>query len=152
VSGVPGKSAAMSRAEAQPTRARSEAMGILSKIFGDSAPDKLPVSLTDANFDEEVLKSDIPVVVDFWGPGCAPCAKLEPILMKLAGKYDGRVKVCEAAIPQNIKAAQKFSVRGTPTLLYFRPRGRLVERVVGFRGRVYHEEIIDTELLDEPAG
>lgn len=126
-------------------------MGFLDKIFGESIPDKQPLRLTDANFDQEVMRSEIPVVVDFWGPSCAPCAKLEPIIMKLAGKYDGRVKVCEASVPDNIRAAQKLQVRGTPTVLFFGPRGVLKERVVGFRGRAYHEEIIDTELLGQPA-
>lgn len=122
-------------------------MGLLSKIFGESIPDKQPVHVTDANFDEEVLRSEIPVVVDFWGQNCAPCAKLEPVMMKLAGKYDGQVKVCEAPVRETVRAAQRYNIRGTPTVLFFGPRGQLVERVVGFRGRVYHEEIIDSDLL-----
>lgn len=126
-------------------------MGLLSKIFGDSIPDRPPVHVTDANFDEEVLRSSIPVVIDFWGDNCAPCAKLEPVMLKLAGKYEGRVKVCEASVRETLKAAQRYNVRGTPTVLFFRPRGQLVERVVGFRGRVYHEEIIDSELLGDAA-
>ncbi len=125
-------------------------MGFFSKIFGESIPDKQPVHLTDANFDEEVRNSDIPVVVDFWGDGCAPCAKLEPVMLKLAGKYDGEVKVCEAYVKDNIRAAQSFQIRSTPSLLFFRPRGRLAERVVGFHGRMYLEEVIDVALLDKP--
>lgn len=126
-------------------------MGLLNKIFGESVPDKQPVHVTDQNFDDEVMRSDIPVVVDFWGQGCAPCTKLEPVMMKLAGKYDGKVKVCEAPVAETIRGAQRFNVRGTPTVLFFKPRGQLVERVVGFRGRVYHEEIIDTDLLGLPS-
>lgn len=125
-------------------------MGFFSKIFGERVPDKQPVHLTDENFEQEVLRSEIPVVVDFWGDGCAPCSRLEPIIMKLAGKYDGEVKICEAHVKHNLRFARQFNVRSTPTVLYLRPRGRLAERVAGFRGRLYHEEIIDTELLDKP--
>lgn len=126
-------------------------MGILSKIFGPSIPERQPISLTDENFEEEVMRSEIPVVVDFWNDGCPPCAKLEPVMMKLAGQFEGRVKVCEAYARKNIRAAQQFKLRSTPTVLYFRPRGRLAGRVTGFRGRLYHEEVIRTDLLDEPA-
>lgn len=121
-------------------------MGWLGKLIGVQEK-KPPVHLTDEVFEAEVLRSDVPVVVDFWGEQCPPCKQLEPVMMALAATYEGRVKVCEAAVRQNIKAAQRFGVRGTPTVLYFRPGGQLVERTVGFRGSRYHEEVIDTELL-----
>lgn len=120
-------------------------MSIFSKLFSGS-PKKQPTHVDDTNFDDEVLKSDVPVLVDVWNDGCAPCKQLEPIMMSLAGEYDGRVKVCELHIRTGMKVAQRYQVRGTPTVLYFRD-GRLVERVVGFRGSLYHREIIDNELL-----
>lgn len=127
-------------------------MGFLKKLFGDSIPDKQPVHLTDENFNAEVLDSEIPVIVDFWGPGCPPCKQLEPVIMKLAGKYDGRVKVCEANTRETIAAAQRYNIRATPSVLYFAPGGRLVTQVRGFRGRLYHEEILQVEFPEAVAG
>ncbi len=121
-------------------------MGLLSKLFG-KREEKPPFHLTDENWQKEVLESELPVVVDFWGPNCAPCDQLAPIMMQLAAKYDGRVKICEAKIGDNRRSAGKHRIMGTPTVLYFRPRGKLVERVVGFRGWLYHDEIITTDLL-----
>ena len=123
-------------------------MGIFSKIFGDSAPKKQPVSLTDANFHQEVLKSDIPVLVDVWSDGCPPCKQLEPIVMRLAGKYDGKVKVCELHPSRGPKMLRKLNIRGTPTVLYYR-KGVLVERIVGFKGSLYHEDIIQHLLQQD---
>lgn len=122
-------------------------MGILKKIFGEPIPEKLPTTVTDANFDEIVMQSEIPVVVDIWGQGCPPCKRLEPIMMKLAGKYEDDVLVCEMNAAQNPRTTVRFNVRSTPTLLYFRAHGHLIERVNGFRGRLYHEEVINTDLL-----
>ncbi len=124
-------------------------MGLLSKIFGESIPDKQPVHLTEENFLEEVMKSDVPVIVDFWGPGCPPCKKLEPVMMKLAGKYDGKVKVCEANARENMTAGRKYNIRSTPSVLYFAPGGKLITRVVGFKGRLYHEQILAVEFAEE---
>jgi thioredoxin 1 len=122
-------------------------MGILEKIFGKPIKEQLPISLNDDNFDDVVMMSEMPVVVDVWGERCAPCKKLEPIMMKLAGEYDEQVKVCELNASKNPQTAVRLKVRSTPTVLYYRPKGHLVERVHGFRGRLYHEEIIETELL-----
>ena len=126
-------------------------MGLLNRIFGDSVPDKQPMHLTDENFTEEVLRSKVPVIVDFWGPGCPPCKKLEPVMMKLAGKYDGHIKVCEANTRETLQAAQQFKIRATPSVLYFAPGGRLVTQVRGFKGRLYHEEILEVEFPDAVA-
>jgi thioredoxin-like negative regulator of GroEL len=125
-------------------------MGFLGKLFGTKT--KLqPVHLDDKNFHDEVMKSDLPVVVDVWGSNCAPCRQLEPVMMELAGVYEGRVKVCELLADDNPKSTVRFRVMGTPTVLYFKPGGRLVERVSGYRGWLYHQEIIENELLAEAA-
>lgn len=122
-------------------------MGILENIFGKPIREKTPISINDANFDEVVMRSEIPVIVDIWGESCPPCKKLEPIIMKLAGKYDGQVKVCELNAAANPRTMMRLKVRSTPTVLYYRAKGHLVERTTGFRGRLYHEEIIESDLL-----
>jgi len=122
-------------------------MGFLSKLFGPREPKLMPVSIDDDNFESEVLRSDLPVMIDVWGPGCAPCKQLEPIVVRLTNDYRGRVKVAELNAENAPRTLQRLGVRGTPTVLYFRGR-REVERVVGFRGEPYHREIIETELLD----
>jgi thioredoxin 1 len=127
-------------------------MSLLHKIFGAPTPKKPPVHVTDATFQELVLDSDIPVVVDFWGEGCPPCKRLEPVVMQLAGAFEGQVRVCEAPIRETLGAAQALGIRSTPTVIYFMPGGKVVERVIGFRGWAYHEEIVRTDLLGEDRG
>ncbi|MFW5877165.1 MAG: thioredoxin family protein [Myxococcota bacterium] len=108
----------------------------------------MPVSINDENFDEEVVQSELPVVLDVWSSTCAPCKKLEPIIMDLARAYDGRVKVCEMGVENGLRSASRLGVRGTPTVLYMRG-GKEVERIVGFRGSLYHEQTIE-ELFGVP--
>ncbi len=125
-------------------------MGFLSSFFGPKAPPVMPVHIDDRNFATEVLRSEIPVVLDIWGPGCGPCQMLEPVIIGLASKYQGRVKVAELNAAESGKAAARLGVMGTPTVLFFKGR-REVERIVGFAGERYLREIIDTELLGEVA-
>lgn len=121
-------------------------MGLLDKIFGSKAPEAMPVHVDDANFEQEVYRSELPVLLDLWGPNCAPCKQLESIIVRLARDYDGRIKVCEVNTAQSPRVAQRLGVRGTPTVIYFDGRTE-VTRVVGFRGQLYHQEIIETDLL-----
>lgn len=113
------------------------------------APKKVvqPVALTDQNFTQEVLQSKLPVLVDVWSDGCAPCMQLEPIIMDLAARYDGKVKVAELHTSRAPRTLARLGVRGTPTVLYFK-NGRELERVVGFRGSLYHRDYIEHELLE----
>lgn len=124
-------------------------MGLFKKIFGGGTPKKQPLRITDANFTDEVIRSTEPVIVDVWSENCASCVKFEPILMQLAGKFDGQIKVCEMKAEDAIKACRRLKIMGTPTVLYFAPKGIEVERVVGFRNWLYHKEIAETELLKE---
>jgi thioredoxin 1 len=77
------------------------------------------VEVGDANFDQEVLSSGLPTLVDFWGPGCGPCRALEPILEQLADAYAGRVKVAKVNVDSNFQTAVRFGVKSLPTLLLF---------------------------------
>ena len=123
-------------------------MGFWTKLLG-LEPQKLPVHIDDDNFEREILGSKVPVVLDAWGPGCMPCKHLEPIIISLNERYGDRVKVAELNVAAAPRAASRLRVRGTPTVIYFRGR-REVERVVGLRGELYHRQIIEEDLLDEP--
>lgn len=116
-------------------------MGFFSKLLG-LTPEKNPVHVEDATFQEEVIRSDVPVILDVWGPNCRPCKQLEPIIKSLAATYDGRVKVCEMNTHLGPRAAMNLKVKSTPTVIYFK-RGREVERVVGLRNSLYHEQVVE---------
>lgn len=122
-------------------------MGWLEKLLAGK-PKVMPVSVNDRNFQEEVLRSELPVLLDVWGPGCMPCKRLEPIIIELATRYQGQVKVAELNAQAAPETAARLGVRGTPTVIYFRKQGQEVDRVVGFRGSPYHEEVIEQELLE----
>jgi thioredoxin 1 len=121
-------------------------MGLLSRLFGPGTPKVMPVHVDDATFVAEVARSDVPVVLDVWSPGCGPCRMMEPIVVSLAGKYQGRVKVAELNAAESGATAARLGVMGTPTILFFKGR-REVDRVVGFVGERYLADVVDTELL-----
>ncbi len=89
-----------------------------------------PVDVTDDTFDADVLKADVPVLVDFWADWCAPCKMIAPIVEDLAEEYDGRVKFAKLDVDSNPKTAMSYGVRGIPTLLIFKG-GTPVNQVVG---------------------
>ncbi len=89
-----------------------------------------PVTLTDDNFQTEVLHSDRPVLVDFWAEWCGPCKMIAPIVEELAKEYDGTLKVGKVDVDANQKVSMQFGIRSIPTLLIFKG-GRVVEQVIG---------------------
>lgn len=89
-----------------------------------------PVTLTDDNFQEEVLQSDKPVLVDFWAEWCGPCRMVAPIVEELAQEYNGALKVGKVDVDANQKVSMQFGIRSIPTLLIFKG-GRVVEQVIG---------------------
>jgi thioredoxin 1 len=115
-------------------------MSLLKKLFG-LTPKQPPLSLSDANFEREVLRSELPVLIDVWGPGCAPCKQLEPIIMDLTVELAGRVKVCELNAQNAPRTLQRLGVQATPTVLYFQA-GQELERVTGFRSSLFHKQTI----------
>ena len=120
-------------------------MGWLKKIFG--IKDKvMPTSINDSNFKKEVIQSDLPVLLDVWTPNCPHCDRLAPIVVNLATKYQGRLKVAEINGADSPRTMSRLGVRGTPTVIYFID-GHEVERVVGFRGSLYHTDIIENDIL-----
>ena len=86
--------------------------------------------VTDASFESEVLKSDLPVMVDFWADWCSPCKQLSPIIDELAGQYDGRVKVVKMDTNANITTPAQFGIRNLPAVLVFQG-GEIVKQLNG---------------------
>ncbi|REG83029.1 thioredoxin TrxA [Marinomonas pollencensis] len=88
------------------------------------------VHITDAQFSEEVLNSDVPVIVDFWAPWCGPCKMIAPVLEDVAEEFAGKVKVVKLNVDENTETAPKYNVRGIPTLLVVKG-GEVVATKVG---------------------
>lgn len=89
------------------------------------------VILTQNNFEEEVLKSDIPVLVDFWASWCGPCKMLAPTIAEIAKEYEGKVKVCKLNIDDDSSVAIKYGIASIPTVVLFK-NGEVADKSVGF--------------------
>jgi thioredoxin 1 len=88
------------------------------------------MAFTDANFEQEVLQSDLPVLVDFWATWCAPCKAIAPLIDIVADEYAGKVKVGKVNVDESQATPAKFNVRGIPTLILFKG-GAIVDQIVG---------------------
>ena len=104
-----------------------------------------PTEVTDANFDAEVLKSDKPVLVDFWAPWCGPCRMVAPIVDELSSEYDGKVKFVKLNTDDNVRTASAYGIRSIPSLLVFKG-GEVAGQIVGFRPKSDLQKRLDAVL------
>lgn len=102
-------------------------------------------TFTDQNFDSEVLRSDIPVLVDFWAVWCGPCKMIAPVVEEIAGEYAGKIKVGKLNVDDNGNTAMRYQIRGIPTLLVFKG-GQVVDQIVGAVGKTQIRKTIDAHL------
>lgn len=99
------------------------------------------LTLTDNNFEQEVLQSKIPVLVDFWAKWCMPCRMMSPVIEELAKEYDGKVKVGKIDVEESSKTAAQYGIMSIPSLLIFK-NGKPVKNMVGVQGK----EVLKKEI------
>lgn len=97
--------------------------------------------ITDNDFEEKVLKSETPVLVDFWAPWCTPCKMAEPVLEELAETYAGKVAIAKINVDEHIANPQKYGVMSIPTTILFK-KGEEIGRQIGFAGKEAFEDLI----------
>lgn len=103
------------------------------------------LEITDANFDQTVLKSDRPVMIDFWAAWCGPCRALAPIVDEVAKEYSDKIVVGKMDVDKNPATTQRFGVRSIPTLLVFKG-GQVREQIVGYAAKERIEKALDNNL------
>lgn len=105
------------------------------------ADDKV-LHVTDADFEQQILKSDIPALVDFWAPWCGPCKAIGPMINELAGEYAGKVKIAKMNVDENPETPGKYGIRAIPTLIFFK-NGSVADQITGAVGKTQLMAMID---------
>ncbi len=103
------------------------------------------ITFTDQNFETEVLKSQTPVLVDFWAEWCGPCKIVDPVVSELASEYGGKLKVGKLNVDENQTSSQKFNVMSIPTIMLFK-NGQPVKSVIGAQSKENFKKAIDEVL------
>jgi thioredoxin 1 len=99
--------------------------------------------VSDDNFEEEVLKSPLPVLIDFWAPWCGPCKAIAPIVDELAGEYNGKLKIVKMNVDDNPRTPARYGVRGIPNLILFKD-GEVQQQIVGAVPKAHLVKAIST--------
>lgn len=100
------------------------------------------INLTPDSFENEVINSELPVLVDFWAAWCGPCRVMNPIVKNIAENFDGRVKVAKADVEQNEAFATQYNVQAIPTILIFQ-QGKIIQRLPGLTSQAVLEEKLE---------
>ncbi|MCL4244417.1 MAG: thioredoxin [Candidatus Dadabacteria bacterium] len=103
------------------------------------------VLITDDNFDDEVVKSGVPVLLDFWAEWCPPCRAVAPVLDEIAGDYEGRIKVGKLNVDENPYTARAFGIRSIPTMILFK-NGSPDDKIIGALPKGHITEVIENSL------
>ncbi len=103
------------------------------------------LEFTDANFDQEVIKSDIPVLVDFWAVWCGPCKMIAPLVEELSAEYQGKIKIGKLDVDNNPNVSMTYGIRSIPTLLIFRD-GKIADQIIGAVPKQAIAQKLDSQL------
>jgi thioredoxin 1 len=101
--------------------------------------------ISEGNFDAEVIKSNIPVLVDFWAPWCGPCRMLGPVVEEIALEFAGKLKVGKLNTDENLAVATQFQISSIPTIMIFKG-GKVVEKMVGFKSKNDLKKIVESVI------
>ncbi len=101
--------------------------------------------ITDASFEADALKADLPVLVDFWAPWCGPCKAIGPVIEELAEKFDGKIGIAKMNVDENPSTPGKYGIRAIPTMILFKG-GEIVDQVTGAVGKTHLETMINKAL------
>mgnify|MGYP004449166099 CR=1 FL=1 len=105
----------------------------------------MATAVTDSDFENVVIKSSLPVLVDFWAPWCGPCRGIAPVIEELSAEYEGRALICKVNVDENTKVPAMFGIRAIPTLILFK-NGEVVDQVTGAVAKDYLAGMIEKAL------